>query len=114
MRIIDWSSDVCSSDLIAARFALGGAKRHAAEMGADAERYQPVFLAGLGALDDRLRVAQFAERHLIRRLDTGGDAIVDEERPIGRGVGTDRGWKNVKIRVGAEQVKKQNKQNKNV
>src|SRR3546814_13530590 len=89
MRISDWSSDVCSSDLvigrhfqipgrraladarggvvvrpvaraeiaavIAARFALGGAKRHAAEMGADAERYQPVFLAGLGALVDRLR-----------------------------------------------------------
>src|SRR3546814_858346 len=51
-----------------------------AEMGADAERYQPVFVAGLGALVDRLRVAQFAERHLLRRLDLGGDEIADEDR----------------------------------
>src|SRR3546814_20374254 len=90
MRISDWSSDVCSSDLfadarrgivvravtraeiaaeIAARLALGRAERDAAQVGADAERDQPVFLAGLGPPIDRLRIAQIAEWHLLRRLD---------------------------------------------
>src|SRR3546814_16584978 len=35
---------------IAAILPLGGAERHAAQMGADAERDQPVLLAGLGEI----------------------------------------------------------------
>src|SRR3546814_11511834 len=103
MRISDWSSDVCSSDLfadarrgivvravtraeiaaeIAARLALGRAERDAAQVGADAERDQPVFLAGLGPLIDRLRIAQIAERHLLRRLDLSRTAVAAAPGPL--------------------------------
>src|SRR3546814_21150838 len=75
MRISDWSSDVCSSDLafanprggivlravaraeitavFAARLAFLVAQRHAAEMRADSDRDQPVLVAFLGALLER-------------------------------------------------------------
>jgi hypothetical protein len=42
----------------ALNFASGGAQRHAAQMGADAKRDQPIFFARLGALGERLRVTQ--------------------------------------------------------
>src|SRR4030095_15236203 len=47
--------------IVAAVLALAGAQRNAAEVGADAERDQPVFLARLGPLVERLRVAQLAQ-----------------------------------------------------
>src|SRR3546814_16653038 len=54
--------------VIAARFALGGANRHAAAMGAYAERYQPASLAGLAATVDRLRVASTEERSVVNEV----------------------------------------------
>src|SRR3546814_2989162 len=63
---------------IAARLALGHAERDAAQVGADAERDQQVFLAGLGPLIDRLRIAQKAERYLLRRLDLSRNDAADK------------------------------------
>ena len=45
----------------AAVLALADAERHAAEMGADAERDQPVLLARLGPLGERLRIAKLGQ-----------------------------------------------------
>src|SRR3546814_15181809 len=65
---------------IAAILPLGGAERHAAQMGADAERDQPVLLAGLGALIEGLRLAQVAERHLLGFGDFLRDELAQEHR----------------------------------
>src|SRR3546814_20099671 len=67
---------------IAAILPLGGAERHAAQMGADAERDQPVLLAGLGALIEGLRIAQGAERHLLGFGDFLREEIAHAHRPL--------------------------------
>src|SRR3954471_13777652 len=45
----------------AAVLALANAQRNAAEVGANTERDQPIRLAGLSPLSERLRVAQLAQ-----------------------------------------------------
>ena len=47
--------------ILAAILALGRAQRNAAEMGADAQRDQPLRLALLGPLGERLRIAKRAD-----------------------------------------------------
>ncbi len=64
----------------AAILALAGSERNAAEVGANAERDQPVRLAGLRALRKRLGVAKLAQRHGIRRLDLLRGQVADEHR----------------------------------
>src|SRR3546814_12437516 len=73
---------------IAARLALGRAERDAAQVGADAERDQPVFLAGLGPLIDRLRIAKIAVRHLLRRPALARNGVGGDH---GRETATGRG-----------------------
>src|SRR5690349_4961752 len=69
---------------IAAEVALGlpfaDAERHAAKMGADAERNQPLALAGLGAVGEALRVAQLAQLNRIGGLHFGRGQLLDEHR----------------------------------
>src|SRR3546814_12174521 len=117
MRISDWSSDVCSSDLfadarrgivvravtraeiaaeIAARLALGRAERDAAQVGAAAERAQPAFLAGLCPPIDRLRIAQIAEGHLLRRINRSERRLVGKSVSVRVDVGGGRHFKKKK------------------
>src|SRR5688500_15222570 len=51
--------------ILAAVLARGDTQGDAAQMGADAERDQPILLAGLGPLRERLRVAQLIDRDRI-------------------------------------------------
>src|SRR3546814_2403670 len=58
MRISDWSSDVCSSDLPAHRYALDAARRTARGRGNRADRAWRIASAdGAGALYDHARCA---------------------------------------------------------
>jgi hypothetical protein len=82
--------------ILAARLALGRAQRHAAQMGADAERDQPVAVAFLGPLGERLRVAQRGDVDRIGGVDLGRGQIADEDRLLApdrldRLAGADRG-----------------------
>ena len=60
--------------------AFAGAQRHAAEMGAHAHRDQPVAVAFLGPLAQRLRIAQAADRHRFGGLDFLRRQVAHEHR----------------------------------
>src|SRR3546814_9740765 len=71
MRISDWSSDVCSSDLFGDQIALGGPARmqflpaldrRRAGRVAVVDRPHHVFGAGLGHLPDQLVDVEFVDR----------------------------------------------------
>src|SRR3546814_20099842 len=67
---------------IAAILPLGGAERHAAKMGADAERDQPVLLAGVGAVTAGMRIAQVAARHLLGSCDFLSHVLANEHARV--------------------------------
>src|SRR3546814_11292047 len=88
MSISDWSSDVCSSDLLQARRLIGG-------------RAQPVLVGGLGAAD--------AGRHEIRRMQAGDVRGIDGafQDQTGRASCRERVCQYVKLSVVAESLNKQ-------
>src|SRR5688500_17231436 len=66
--------------ILAAALAFRRAERHAAEMGAHAERDQPLRLAGLGPIGQRLGIAKRAEVDGIGGLDFLRGQLTDEDR----------------------------------
>src|SRR3546814_12511091 len=89
MRISDWSSDVCSSDLVAQRLAFvreatAAVGHHALALGG-AHRHAQVGLAGLA----EFALAAFGgvqRDHVVARRDAG-DALRSEERRVGKECG---------------------------
>src|SRR3546814_16618439 len=83
MRISDWSSDVCSSDLRRCARADGGAGREDAGVSALAVRLD------WSDLDDAQRAAALARptRTVSRELREGVAAILDQVRARGRSEG---------------------------
>ena len=65
---------------LALHFASGGAQRNAAEVGANAKGNEPVFLARLGALRQRLRITERADRNLVRLGNFGRCQVTNENR----------------------------------
>src|SRR5688500_1418341 len=65
--------------ILAAALAFRRAERHAAEMGTDPQCDQPLWLAGLGAVGQRLRIAQRAEVDGVGGLDLLRGQLTDED-----------------------------------
>src|SRR3546814_18036129 len=85
MRISDWSSDVCSSDLVA-YVAGGGPDRVPVDSGTRVEvEYQPVGM--LDVLDPRAPRMEFERVHL-HQVEHPGDVVHvqvrSEERRVGK------------------------------
>src|SRR3546814_20131882 len=89
MRISDWSSDVCSSDLVEVR-ELGWSARHA-------QRLKHIDIASGSERNRRFHPAHHRKLH---------------PREIGRASGRERVCQYVSIPVDADQSKKQNKHEK--
>src|SRR3546814_16507890 len=80
MRISDWSSDVCSSDLIRPIIAVIGLMRDMVQRYAGAATFCGVAGAGKRAQGHAMEAVaegndQFAARHLASQLDRGFDGI---------------------------------------
>src|SRR3546814_5490823 len=92
MRISDWSSDVCSSDLAAdidgralARVALDLHARNALERVDDRDVGQLADILGRDRIDDRGRLTLEIDRLFLRSTDAGDDdrvvlAVIDARR----------------------------------
>src|SRR3546814_9547437 len=85
MRIIDWSSDVCSSDLTG-RKGKGGFYRAKGKEALDLTTgdYRPVQRANL----DSAKVAKKGLRALVEHPDKGGQYARSEERRVGKECGS--------------------------
>src|SRR3546814_20920983 len=117
MRISDWSSDVCSSDLVQPRSAGDGDRAQLRSRAAAAQRSAGYHRADrsprqMGAVPAgssggrRLRLARRSDARVHREFQTRL-ACVSEQ--TGRESGRERGWKSVKLRVVAEAIKKKKK-----
>src|SRR3546814_15966379 len=128
MRISDWSSDVCSSDLDAPLHPLGlhlaqprlgvlqpaahgphgieGDLRIALRQLADAAA-GPAERPGVDHRRGRARIGEAAAdgdaTHTLLRAD-----VEDDDLPNGMGPGKERGWKYVELSVAAASFKKRN------
>src|SRR3546814_14555798 len=96
MRISDWSSDVCSSDLLAARVSLDGAERRP-ETGEPAADHDQV---GLGVPDQRRARLRARGRVEPERAQHG------RGQAIGSASCRERLWPYVEIAVVAAPLKK--------
>src|SRR3546814_17634929 len=92
MRISDWSSDVCSSDLRIARIAERMACRPARESIGKDHRAAAAAHEGI----DRDQIAR-CQRRRMREQQHGAE--------VGRGAGRERVWRVVSISVAAVSVK---------
>src|SRR3546814_17691981 len=87
MRISDWSSDVCSSDLFGKRLRLAAQQRLRQFHGAIAGSLEPRDLAALRLPQPaHFAVAAFLDRHLEPFIGIGAaDALdISEERRVGK------------------------------
>src|SRR3546814_18913802 len=112
MRISDWSSDVCSSDLAAKRwpqqvraFLLNAVKRRLPE-GYDMSHFTPRYMPW----DERLCAVPDAD--LFKAISDGKASVVTDHK-IGRASCRERGCQYVYISVVSVYLKKKKTKNKN-
>src|SRR3546814_17586947 len=93
MRISDWSSDVCSSDLAVVVAPVGAVEAVQAHRSAAARGMDEAALADIDA--DVAHVAAAAEEHQVRR----GQALGGDARPLVGGEGSHIGRASCRERV---------------
>src|SRR3546814_10084683 len=90
MRISDWSSDVCSSDLVLARWYHEGLNSFEEQLQGGRElleRFGPVInsLKSRGELDHLIEETRAVRREIAQRLHEGRDRLMEDRQSVAEG-----------------------------